>query len=352
MALDRLGCREHTVELLDAGGTPIGLLDGISSLRWERRRRVTSLATVVLEATADCCRFLDSVPTWRTRMLIRRDGDPVWLGPLMEPLFGPSTTTLTARDQSAWLYRRIIADDLSFTDRDIVEIASAVISSGLLRHDPGIQVDSIGSDIAIDLEIEGGTRTVGEVLDDLAGLGLSWTAIMSGIVLSGPGCTGGIPELSSANFPDGATVVESGTDLINEVVVIGATLPDGTEIRAEHASTTTLDYYGPVGRIVRDSTITTVAAAEELARQLVNAGQVAPLYLATTEGTRLGPETLVDIDHLQPGVCVGVRHDEGCLPVSERLQIDSIVVTETVGEGDVVLATFASESASLSKTLI
>lgn len=99
--------------LTDRGGQKIlGQFDGIVEIRWARRRDDVSQASVhVRDAGRRASKFMKDIEAVRHEILITRDDEEVWQGPITLPKQAGSTGVFTARDM------------LFFTQRTVCKVA-------------------------------------------------------------------------------------------------------------------------------------------------------------------------------------------------------------------------------------
>lgn len=70
-----IGCENHTAMIYDRGGTaPMGVLDGIVSLQWERLRDDISSARIdIADASGQCMELLKKTRALRHELVIFRE---------------------------------------------------------------------------------------------------------------------------------------------------------------------------------------------------------------------------------------------------------------------------------------
>src|SRR5690625_5581383 len=80
-----LGCGTHRAAIFDrCESIKVADLDDVISGEWERLLDNASQATVEVGRNGDCCRALDQIVPWRHELVIWRDDEQVWSGPLMD----------------------------------------------------------------------------------------------------------------------------------------------------------------------------------------------------------------------------------------------------------------------------
>lgn len=102
-----LGCSRHTADVYDRGGfTRVGSLDLMTSVSYNRVRDDMSAATLKIEAqTPECHALLEGIEPNRHEIVIFRDGERVWEGPISWVEYASDEVTIEAKDISYYLYR-------------------------------------------------------------------------------------------------------------------------------------------------------------------------------------------------------------------------------------------------------
>lgn len=94
----------------DVSSTVIGELTGITSLEWGRRLSDTSVAEVRIAKSStmrdDCCGLWRKFQPWWNDLIIYRDGEVVWRGPVYRMRERQDSFVVQARDITAWLDKR------------------------------------------------------------------------------------------------------------------------------------------------------------------------------------------------------------------------------------------------------
>lgn len=134
-----LGCGVNNAEVWDRGGLDrLFPLDITSLIRYDRTRDDMSEATVVVPSNADCCRFLADVEPGRHELVIRRDGDRVWEGPIVRIGYKPESIEITAKDVMWYPYRTINRagqDNTGANSTWVTERARVILNRELSRKE-------------------------------------------------------------------------------------------------------------------------------------------------------------------------------------------------------------------------
>lgn len=337
-----LGCGRHTVVVNGKGGYPrVGTLDGISQLAWSRVLDDTSTASVSIQvggnASQACCNLLSSLEPWCHELQFFRDGQPVWEGPVQSVAeSAPETVTVGARDVTSWLDVRIIHAYHDFTyGEDLALIAQALIEDGLLPDDPNILPW-----LAVTLAGQTGEREyqdpldevqyVGDAVRELARTGLDFTVLGRRIILAGeqiPAAPVGVLTDDHILGPYSST--KEGRYTATKWYVSG----DGFIV----AEGGTSGSYGLIERIASEGAILDEDSASANALSRLQATNPTPRIVDLSQGAHLAAHTPIPIDRLVPGALVGVALSGVCAPVSARLRLTSVSVSESQEDEAVVI---------------
>ena len=241
-----LGCATSTVEVYDRGGlTRLFFIDRTNLVRYDRVRDDMSEATVWIPSNADCCGLLADMEPGRHELVIRRDGQRVWEGPVVRIAYGFDQVELTARDVMFYAYRTInrAGQNNAAPNSDwVTERARTIINRELSRKeslDPPINVLRY-LDVRTTPTTARTTRvtkpyqkTVFEEIDDMAAKsGLDYTAIGRAIVMS------------DTHEPLGLTPAIGQGDFLGELVITSY----GMDLATYSAVTNSEDILGGLGR--------------------------------------------------------------------------------------------------------
>jgi hypothetical protein len=342
-----LGCaQDYAVAFHDrTGAVPVGTALEPTSVAWGRVLDDTSDAQAVVDlASPECCETLSSVRTWCNDMSLYRDGSLVWQGPVTEIEYVGDQVTISAKDVTAWLARRVIHTAMDFTTAtgsgpaDLASIAEALVRDAFAPDDPGVlayltvTLAGILGERAYDVN-QGYT---GDELRELARTGIDFTAIGHRILITGEGSLARLATLDDEHFAGPLRIVEDGLAATSRAIVIG----EG--IMAESGGV------GPCGlieRLIKEDAIKDVDSAQSEADSLVAAGTPTPLYLEVPDGSQLTPDAPVGIEELVPGVTIPVASTQTCRDVSAVLRLTKLAVTFGSG-GEAVAVTLTAPNAS------
>ncbi|WP_316959586.1 hypothetical protein [Streptomyces sp. TRM68367] len=327
--------------MVDRDGAVVTPVNVLTSVEWTRVLDEVSTAHVVINPDADCCAQLGNVRTWRHKLVIARDGVTVWEGPIIQAEWSFGQVELFASDVLAWLDRRVPHRSIVFGGSDLTDIANWLIQDGFAPDDPGHTVQILGRS-----GVEGGrqyTEDIGQTGDhlrDLADTGLDYTAVGSTIVLMPEDWSANVGTLTDADLPEGLIVAEDGSALATRYIVHG---DEDSGIKGVSGGVD--PYYGLLERSVEETSVTTSASAEAAARSRRAANYPVPVFLSSDRVT-LSPEAAVNVAKLVPGWCIDVATAVTCRPITQRLKIAGLKVSED-GDGESVQVTLAPLSSDL-----
>jgi hypothetical protein len=327
MAGKLLGCGVNTASIWDRlERRKLVDLDDVTCLEYSRELDDLSDATVTVGREGECCAVLDQVRSWRHALLIHRDGQLAWSGPILRPEYATTETVISAVDRGAWLDRRLVR-----TTREecggLTDITRAVIEEALTHPDGA--ADETGLEVEYRActhtdtcrEFEACRSTSAAELRNLARGPLNFTVLgRKMLVWCGSDAIGRTAMLQDKDFMGELTVIEDGYQLATAVCVQG----DGVQAYCGGTD----PYYGLVEVTIKDDSITTAAAAMQLACQEVAARSQPPLVLSVPDGIRLDPRAPVSFDELVPGVTIPVWSSATCRTVQQDMALTRVRVRQ------------------------
>ncbi|WP_037956904.1 hypothetical protein [Streptomyces sulphureus] len=331
-----VGCGRHEAWIVDRDGPLVSTCSTLVSVEWARALDDTSQATIVVQPEADCCASLRNVRSWRHKLLIFRDGQPVWEGPIVTVEWTLGEVTVQAVDVLGWLDRRVPHRDMEFTTVDLTQIAAALIRDAFAPDDPGHEVQILGDTrIRGDRAYQHDVGQTGDHLNDLAKTGLDYTAVGSRIILLPEDYTERVGALTDEDFPDGLVIAEDGAALATRWIIHGKD-EDAQDDEPGITGTAggTHPYYGLLEQAADEQSILDERSATAAARSRLRGSQPAPLYIDTSQQTTLAPDAAVDVPSLVPGWCVDVTTTTTCRDISQSLKITGMKVSESASSGE------------------
>lgn len=333
-----LGCPgRYTAELRTRDGRRRrALLPGLTHTTWERALGVTSQATLAVTPTSRACAAaLAAAVPWSCEVALWRDHEQVWAGPLTDTDDASGTVTLTARDVTCWLDRRIVHDGYDTTDRpaDAVLVAAGMLADAYGPDDPrvigGIVATAGGPPIARTVDPE--TVYAAADLAELVSLGLGWTVVGRSILLFPAAYgLGHIPPLGPRHFSgDAQRLAIDGSRAVTRAVV------QGGGVRAEAGGIDPV--FGLLEYLDTQASFTTeedaaLAAAAALAR---------PVAVLDGGGGPLTARAPVTVAQLVPGALCAVTGRGSVLSVTGAMQLTKVAAEWSAAAGETITPTFA-----------
>jgi hypothetical protein len=229
-----LGCPEgYAVEVMGRGGrdTVARLAPSeVVSVRWDRHLSATSGAVVeVRPRSAECAGAVAGLIPWAHEMRIWRDADPVWAGPVTDVADNGEAVTVTCRDLTGWLPRRIVHEGYDFAKMpmDISTVADVMISDAYAPADPDAirWIRRFDTGITVARAVAPESVMADADLSDLVRLGLEWTVVGRRIMLFGgsamPPHGARLNRLAANDFTGPQGVVRTGEPTVTRAVVQG-----------------------------------------------------------------------------------------------------------------------------------
>lgn len=352
-----LGVGVTRVFVFDRGGKIArGEITKATSVEWNRVRDDVSSATVnVTGWDTDTEVLLAMLRTWMYELVIYRDDERVWEGPITGLTYTPTNVTIVAYDVMAYVQRRILRQGYNDSYRlvagvqqgllTITERASVILENSLAFMDPNVlpylTVLSDGNDAHQSRVVPDYTKTAWQEIDDMASnAGLDYTVAGRRIILWDTHMPVGLlPEMRDEDFSEPLTVSEYGMQLANYTAVTdgqgtwGATFPAGLD------STNWYQSYGPVEQLASSfgddtgavsdtaSVAATVSDLVTQAKRNINHRWPAPLVARVPDNASVNPTCNVTINQLIPGVWIPLRAEKTVRKFQQMQKLDSMTFT-------------------------
>ncbi|MFF0092658.1 hypothetical protein ACFYSF_22230 [Streptomyces canus] len=321
------GCGTHTAQVLDRNGATVAVANVLTEVEWNRVLDGTSSARALIQPDADCCGRLGRIGSWKSRLVIFRDGKYVWDGPVTDVTWSLGQVEIVAEDVSVWLDDRVPHANKTFTNTDLSEIAQWLVEDGFAPDDPGHVVEIIGkAGVSGSRSYTAGIGQTGDHLRQLAEAGIDYTVIGNKILLLPETHLVSVGRLSDADLPEGLEVSEDGKSLVTRWIVAGS-----EESGVIGSDGGTDPYYGLHERYIEMTEITDAASATAAAKARRRVSSVVPVFIDTQQVT-ISPLAAIDVPSLVPGWALDVTSASTCRRVTQRLKITGLRVTETGGD--------------------
>lgn len=364
-----LGCGTYRVFVFDRGGQVMrGEITPIRRLQWDRRRDDISQAILHTNGfDEDCGQLLRTLHSWMHEIVIFRDGERVWEGPIVRITESIDGVEIDARDPMVYVYRRIMR--MGYNDsyhktlnpdlESVVYRAYRIIQDALGYDDPNVlqylTPIQFPDDAREGRAVPGWSKSAWEEVDDLAAnAGLDYTTVGRRIILwdvHRP--IGELPEMRNGDFSDPLKVTEYGMSAANVFAVSSNTGFYGT-------AQTFDDDPGPYGHIEQIASAygesdtaqvtnpTTVEAKQNLINTLTNQAErnlanryPAPVVVRVPDRTTVMPHVAVGINQFVPGVWIPLRSVGVLREVTQTQKLDNLTVTYTPEEQEKVMVTLS-----------
>jgi hypothetical protein len=356
-----LGCARHTAALYDRGGfTRLGPLDTVTDVTWSRVRDDMSMGRVTLQSlSAECQELLDDAEPNRHELMIFREGQRVWEGPVSHIEYGSEEVTIEARDVMYYAYRLIQRTGFDHSEADpqptLVQHMKNVLVNEFARReaeDPPVNVlphvvGYLSASTATTHRMKHPfANTVFEEIDDIARYaGMDYTVIGRRILLFDTHTVFfQTPALSEADFLGPVIVSAYG---LQHATIAAVTDGEGTYGIAggpdpfyghwEQLSTTVDEEGDP-------ETLDQEVYDKQAASALVGANPV-PFIVRVPDGSQLNPNGALSIDDLVPGARIPLRATLSSRKFSMMQKLDSVKVRETAGVAETITVNLSTASA-------
>jgi hypothetical protein len=366
-----LGSGIHSVFLHDRGGQRrIGAIIDNTMVRWERVRDDISTATIIVspEGVMACSDVLREMSVGRHEIVIYRNKERVWEGPITRITWKSSSIEITAHDICHYLTRTIMRSgyDNRYSAENskvgpVTERMRTILVNELQRKEaltPPYRIlnyldvrtnENTVNTARLSLPYQ---RTVWEEMDEMAAKsGLDYTVVGRRLALwDVHDNIGQLPLLSDKDFESELIVTAYGMELCT---YSGVTDGEG---RWGAVGTSQDPYYGEVellhtmygeGLDAADPENPTQEELDALARELTSQAQrnlagryPTPTIVRIPDGTGLNPNAPVTITQLVPGVRVPIRATLLSLTLEQEQKLDRLAVEQTAG-GETVSVTLS-----------
>jgi hypothetical protein len=378
-----LGEGEYRIYAYDQGGKRYrGEIKPIQHLIWTRVRDDISTCTIRTNGFGeDCGRMLADLHTWVHELVVFRNGERVWEGPITRIGDETDNVEIEARDPMAYVYRSIMRQGYNDNFRrpkqgivgtkSVVERASIIVQNALAPWDefrnvlPYLTVINYPNDARQSRTVLDWSKTAWGEIDDLAATaGLDYTTVGRRIILHDTHRPVGlVAEMRGKDFFVPPIVTEYGMSAAN---VFGVTSNTGVYGKYEFPEEQwygagpieqLASAYGEDAESAADPRTLTRAEKEHMEQVLdlqaarnINgrwaavhiddqgtddidddnpiAGKVfgAPLVVRVPDNSRLHPEAYVGINQLVPGVHIPLRVETRIRSVAQVQKLDLVHV--------------------------
>lgn len=289
---------------------------------------ISNIRVNVGDADSECCEILSQLTAWKHEILITRDGQEAWVGPVTEPEWGHDYVQIEARDLSTWFEVRKFPRRRNFYAQDIAEIFLEMAQEALLNDSsPNIVFSTTLSGIEGSRAVDPGKQQiVADALRELSRTGVEWTMVGRTMFISGMENTRTLMGFTNDTL-EISPVQGRGLNAISELTVVGST-PPGTD---EPLSATVGGFSSEIGlvqRVITEPKILDFSSLLENANTRFETLREFPVFV---RGKLLpgAPEWRLFV----PGVRAVLDVDTGCSPVIQgRYRLVQMNTTSQVSD--------------------
>jgi hypothetical protein len=365
-----LGCGTYRVFLYAQGGIKrIGELTPLSHLTFTRLRDDISNCVVTSSGySIDCGALYGEARCWMHEIVVFRNGQRVWEGPVTRIGYAPDSVEFEAKDVMVYTYRRLMRAGYNDSYRlvqkgtggqpnvylgllSVVRRAALLITEALAPYDPNVlpylTTIEYGDDAQEARVVADWSRSAWEEVDDLAATaGLDYTVVGRRIMLwDTHRPVGRLPELRDSDFSNAPVVTEYGMQLANFMAVTNGAGIAGTAQVAAKAQ-----YYGPIEMLASSYSDTSAASGEVTTPDALVALQKAmadqanrnmahrwptPVIVRVPDNSTLSPNVNIGFQQLIPGVWLPLRSTNTPRTVLQWQKLDSVSV-DVQGDNETV----------------
>lgn len=374
----------HSVIVADrGGGRKIAQLRTLSEVKWGRALSGISTAEVTIsgQACRDQAAELAGIVPRRHELVIYRNSQRIWEGPITEIKFYADKTVIRASDVVEYLAGTALSKwwpgpddggtDLATTR--IFDIISHELQAIYPRPDTIVEPDfwvvgwetltppanvlphldvRASSTLKIAEETLPFQMTVAEHLDALAQLGLRYVTVGRSLIIWDGASTalGETRALGEADLGERVVVYATSRDFTSIQHVVGQASSDPEDLEGVGSAEgipASVDYFGPWTRIdtyqEADADDLLEDAVWAQARKLIAERRDMRFQIEVPSGGSIRLSETLTIDHLVPGVVVPVKGTVNRKPVTARFMLSGVEVTETRA-GESVSVTLTTEA--------
>ena len=345
-------CSNHIVELYDRGGRrKLGTFGPLTRVRWERVRDDISSATAYVElASIHCNESMSKVEAGRAEMVIFRNGERVWEGPITRVAYKGAAIEIEAKDIVHYISRTIMHGeyDSSYPNTStVIDRMKRIFTTELARKealDPPANilphVKYISSALeAGDAKTSSHTlpheMTVFEHMDSLAARGgLDYVTVGRSLILFDVHQKiGQTPLVTKDDFIGEPIITQYGMELATRVAM--------TDGQGNFGAAGGIDpYYGEWETLYQaydedtakdGDEVPSVAELQSQAQRTWSQGKIPPMVVRVPENTTVNPKGVLTMANLVPGVWIPLTATLPSRTLTQMQKLDSMSVEENSG---------------------
>lgn len=273
-----------------------------------------------------CCEVFNSTEPWKDELVLFRDNEQAYVGPINSMTIGPGGGTLQSADLFSWFDVRWLEEDFH-GDGDAADIFHAIFDLAYAADDSinmSISTRQTGIDAVRDFRgVE--FQRAADVMRELARSALDFTMVGRRLL------AGGVevfetptPLILHDKGCLAAEVTMEGTTFATDVAVFGSSVETGN-IPFTGRATRSAEVYGLVQRSFTELTIKDTGSADANALARLLSMQPAPVRVKAT----LSPEAAFGFSDLIPGrrVMMNLKQAAGCVEVMGEMRLQQVDVS-------------------------
>lgn len=327
-------------------------LDKPSELQFSRTLSSPSAAFAIMDAAraAECFADLGKVHPWSHELVIFRNGERAWEGPIRWRNLGKSRVRLDAVDVVGWLSRRRIrVSRRTGEPHNVTEEGDLILTRALSPDDPNILahvqvIDEVDNTPVDQSQITRDVRAnSGYYIDDLAtltGQGLAYTTIGRRIVLWPSELLLARTEVIQldTHLVADVSVDEAGDDLATRMTAVNndgmaVTVDRNNLVAAEGVS----EFYGLHDMLAPDtSDLKKAGGLRAAARRELSPRYPTPQLVTVPSGSQVDCDAPLPLEQLVAGVSVPVETNVTATKISADMVLAEVVVNHKADAGEVV----------------
>lgn len=358
-----LGCGENRAYVYDREGKRLlGEITPLQALSYNRKRDDISNCLMTTNGFgSDCGDLLRNLRSWIHSIVIYRDRERVWEGPITRVEYTRDRVEIEAKDVMAWVYRRILRQGFNdayrivngeqLGQKSVVERATRIIMNALVPDDPNILPYLTSLDYPDDATqsrvVEDFSRTAWEEVDDMAATaGLDYVTIGRRIILNDTHRPlGRLAEMRDEHFSESPVVSEYGMQLANVFAVTNNSgvwaledRPGDDDSKFPYYPYGLLEHVASAYGETEDAPLATTmtkAARQSLEATLKSQAQrnisgryPTPLIVRVPDNSLLHPDAPVTFNQMIPGVWIPLRARGTLREVTQWQKLDLITVEQ------------------------
>lgn len=337
-----IGCGSWSAYLTPrGGGAPLAEIP-FASLGFSRVLDGSAQCSLSIPLTGHhrtaCCAVLSTAEPWRDEVVIYRDNDVAFVGPLVSVEVGTDGGRMTVQDLFHWTERRFISTDLFFSSDASVAFEGIFDAAMAPDTSPNIEMIAHASGVEVVRTVMGKEfQRASDLLRELARTAVDFTTIGRQVIVGGkevfePGIGPGASLIVHDEGVSSVTVTKDGSQFATDVAVIGEPVFQGADRIFGRATRSAL-LYGLVQQSFAELEITDTPSADANALARLESMQPAPLLVSVT----FTPSAAFSFKDLIPGRRGDMRISEaaGCLPVMGAMRLRQVGVNVSLSDSGV-----------------